>query len=189
MSSFARLLAPAAIAVLAWGVVCAPAAAQAANDNTVLAAGTRIRVTLVGRRPVIGRVVALIPDTLLARSARGDTTAIVLSRIDRLTVSRGLRRQVWRGAGIGLLAGAVAVAVVAATDDGCSENSCVQMVGSSGGMAGAAVAGLGVAEELLRVLTGEPRRGALTHTVPTGSRQVDVTTNVRRMSLPEPVRA
>jgi hypothetical protein len=80
-----------------------------AQGLVVLAPKTHIRfVLLPDERAVVAEVLVQRRDSLWVRPIQAtDTVAFTLSRLSHLDVSRGLKRETWRGVGIGLLSGAL----------------------------------------------------------------------------------
>ncbi len=95
------------IVVLAGLLVFAsPGRTTAQETGVPVGSGARVRVTApdVARRPIIGQVLTVFPDTLLIQVSPESTREVSLSSIRMLEVSRGCQRDrgFWRGAAIGL---------------------------------------------------------------------------------------
>ena len=111
-------------AVMLWlplaavlGVAVLPAAIEAQPwSRAGIDVGRRVRVTTTGvpgRDRYAGRVVAVGADSLtLHRDGAPAPSAISLTSITKLEVSRGRHPNGWRGAGLGLVGGAAVGTVV-----------------------------------------------------------------------------
>ena len=94
-----------------------------AQAPVVLEPKTHIRfASLPNERAVVAEVLVQRGDSLWVRPMKvTDTVALALSMLAHLDVSRGIKRETWRGVGIGLLSGAVAGgALGAALGNRCS---------------------------------------------------------------------
>jgi hypothetical protein len=99
------------VLVLALGfAACTPraGAAQGVVDggSVELETGARVRVTSRATGRFVGTLVGATSDSVRVELAGGSSVVIPRSAIAQLEVSAGVRRNGWRGAGIGLLAGA-----------------------------------------------------------------------------------
>lgn len=72
-----------------------------------IAPGARVRVTVPTTGRFVGTVVQATSDSLRIELASGSSITLPTSRLDRLELSAGVQRHGWKGAGIGLLSGAV----------------------------------------------------------------------------------
>ncbi len=95
------------IAVLAGLLVLAsPGRSTAQETGVPVESGARVRVTApdVARRPIIGQVLTVFPDTLLIAVSPESAREVPVASIRMLEVSRGRQRGrgFWRGAAIGL---------------------------------------------------------------------------------------
>jgi hypothetical protein len=161
-------------AALAFVASASLAAAQAPVSDTAPVAGavtpgTRVRITRTYDGPRTGTLVALGPDTALVRWQPGEPVAEVpLVETTRFEVAHGHRRQSLRGAGTGLLVGAVSGFVLgAATYTGCEgQTNCLDIVGSAegaGAIGGIVLGGVGV---VLGAVVGAFVRSERWRTVP-----------------------
>ena len=95
--------------------------------------GRRVRVTtpgVPGRDRYAGRVVAVSADSLtLHRDGAKAPSAIPFASITRLEVSRGRHPSGWRGAGIGLVAGAAVGTIVGVATYQEKRGDCYLFVG------------------------------------------------------------
>jgi hypothetical protein len=97
------------MAFLLGAFIPADVSAQAATPRTTvdLVAGSRVRVTVRPSEAFVGTVLAASNDSLRIELASGSSISLPASSLDRVELSAGVRRQGWKGAGIGLLSGAV----------------------------------------------------------------------------------
>ena len=77
-----------------------------AAPSVVLAPGSRVRVTTTATGRIVGTFVSAGDDSLRLELADGGVLAFPRTSLSSVEMSTGARRQGWRGAGIGLLAGA-----------------------------------------------------------------------------------
>jgi hypothetical protein len=83
------------------------AMAQAARGASVdLLPGARVRVTAPATGRVVGTLLEASDDSVRVELAAGSSVALPTRGLGGLEVSGGVRRNGWRGAGIGLLVGA-----------------------------------------------------------------------------------
>lgn len=178
----ARALRAAVAATVLSSVAPNAACAQdgpAPSGETALAPGTRVRVTVLGPRAggvrLVGTVVALRADTLVARFDDGAPTAVARGEMLRLEVSRGMRRRTGQGAALGALGGALIGAVWgASSDEDCrpSNEPCIDVygtgttaflgaavVGGAGALVGAVVGSQARREAWRRLDVGQVRLG------------------------------
>ena len=97
-----------------------------AQAPPVIAPATRIRFALApGDRMRIAQVIVQRNDSLWVRTAStDDTLALALATLGRLDVSRGQHRSTLKGAGLGLVSGAVAGAIIGySAGEDCSKSS------------------------------------------------------------------
>jgi hypothetical protein len=115
-SSTRRWVAAWAVAVLGAASLAPAAAAQgpAPRILTPIAEGARVRVSRSGAPALVGAFLAVRADSVLMRTAAGDTTAVPLGSVRALELSRGLQSQEGDGAIVGLLVGAVGGMTIAA---------------------------------------------------------------------------
>jgi hypothetical protein len=135
------------------GCVCVPAAAQDAATSRDLrglgvSAGSRVRVVAPAVFPAAmkGRIEALTADSLLLGRGGGARLQIDTREVVELSVTAGRNRFGWalRGAGIGLLAGAVLGATAGGHGDDSGWGALVGFV--AGGIVGLPLgAGVGAA--------------------------------------------
>jgi hypothetical protein len=97
--------------VIALGEVAAmagSATAQATSDrvSVVLVPGARVRVSAPATGQVVGTLVRATDDTVRVALANGSSIAFPSASLSRLELSAGVQHRGWKGAGIGLLAGA-----------------------------------------------------------------------------------
>jgi hypothetical protein len=95
------------IVVLAGLLVFTSTGRSTAQETGVpVDSGARVRITApdVARRPIIGQVLTVFPDTLLIQVSPESARDVPLASIRVLEVSRGRQRErgFWRGAAIGL---------------------------------------------------------------------------------------
>jgi len=141
------------LAALLLLVVAGPASPARARQKPPeppppLVEGSRIRVTLLAKDSpkVIGSVLALSPDSIVMTTTV-DTLPATIRRIDvkKLELSRGMKSNAGRGAGIGALIGAVLLGSMLASAAGVegsqNEVAVVAMAGAAVGAVGGA--GLG----------------------------------------------
>ena len=96
-----------AIVIGALGGAAHRTAAQTVDGASVeLMPGSRVRVTSPTTGQVVGMLVRASPDSVRVELASGSSLLLPARAITRLELSAGVRRQGWRGAGIGLLVGA-----------------------------------------------------------------------------------
>jgi hypothetical protein len=97
-----------AIVLVASAGLRAEASAQAATRGAtvVLAPGARVRVTSSATGRIVGTLVPTGPDSIGVALGAGSSIVLSNAGISRVELSAGVRRQGWRGAGVGLLAGA-----------------------------------------------------------------------------------
>ncbi|MDQ6873008.1 MAG: hypothetical protein M3037_13540 [Gemmatimonadota bacterium] len=126
-----------------------------------LAPGLRVRIfsTDLGWRPKTGSVVSATSDTLMFLPAKQSTsTAIATQKIGRIDVARGTHTQKLQGAMLGLLAGAVAGAIIASASykpPKCAADSwCMDILGQGGETAAGGVLG-GLLGMLVGVIVGD----------------------------------
>ena len=103
-------------------IALAAAADLAAQQDTLVVLGARVRVTAptVAENRLVGTVAAVDADTLVLGVKHGTSSlAIPFASMTSLEVSRGKKSNVGKGLGIGFLAGAALGAVIgfAAGDD------------------------------------------------------------------------
>ena len=143
------------IAAAMLGLVSIPLAAQTYEPPPV---GTRVRITLPDTspapkrsRPIVGRITAVTDSMMSVRpDAASRDVPVVLSRVQRLEVSKGFNRgpSVRKGALIGLVAGGV---IGFATGEDCSNSDWMCFDRPSTTLAGAVVGvGLGALIGLVR---------------------------------------
>ncbi len=133
-------------AALALSLAAGPTQAQGLSE---LSPGTRVRVTSTS--PELRRKVATVVAADSARLAvtywsgtRRDTIALDSTSVSTLEVSRGRRRDVARGATMGLLGGIVSGVVMGALVDTCDANTFCFEPSMGEMVVGGAVVGLGV---------------------------------------------
>lgn len=145
-------------ALLAAALVPGSTAAQGTLPRGARAAavpGARVRVASSGAAPQVGTLVALTPDTLVARWETGDSGAVALAHVTKLEVSRGVRAHPWQGAGYGLLLGAGLGALYGGvTYEGCAGKTNCIMSGSAATNAAAAAIVIGAAGALVGGVVG-----------------------------------
>jgi hypothetical protein len=161
-------------ALLAAALVPGSATAQDASPAgaaSAVAPGARVRVTSPGGEPRVGTLVALTPDTLVARWAAGDSGAVALAQVTGLEVSRGLRARPWQGAGYGLLTGAGIGGVIGLVSyRGCGgRDNCIES-GNAGTNAAAAALVIGAAGALVGGVVGALSRSEAWQPVAAGRR-------------------
>jgi hypothetical protein len=85
-----------------------PALAQAVppNASVVVTAGSRVRVTAPATGRVVGTLLSATADSVQIELTGGSTLTLPKAGLSGLELSTGVRRNGWRGAGIGLLVGA-----------------------------------------------------------------------------------
>ena len=148
------------LAAAALVLAAAPLRAQGA-PSALPDSGARVRVTLVDRTRIVGRLVRREPDGWLVRRDRGDLVAITPPFVDALDVSRGELSPeggFGRGARSGALAGGVfslALGAVLLAQEGGDCDDCmtspVLAVGILGG-------GLTLATTLVGGILGSQQR-------------------------------
>jgi hypothetical protein len=84
------------------------AAAQlsASSASVVLPPGSRVRVTAPATGRVVGTLLSATADSVRLEVTDGSSLALSTTSLSALELSAGVRRNAWRGAGIGLLVGA-----------------------------------------------------------------------------------
>lgn len=83
------------------------AAQEAANAaSVVVTPGSRVRVTTPATGRVVGTLLMASDDSVRIELAGGSSVGLPRANLSGLEVSGGVRRNGWRGAGIGLLVGA-----------------------------------------------------------------------------------
>ena len=83
------------------------AMAQGAHGASVdLLPGARVRVTSPATGRIVGTLLGASDDSVRVELAGGSSVALPTRGLSELEVSGGVRRNGWRGAGIGLLVGA-----------------------------------------------------------------------------------
>jgi hypothetical protein len=83
-------------------------AAQSVSDRVSvdLASGARVRVTAPAAGRIVGTLLSATGDSIRVELANGSSVAFPVDGLSRLELSTGVQRRGWKGAGIGLLAGA-----------------------------------------------------------------------------------
>ena len=71
-----------------------------------LAPGSRVRVTAPATGRLVGTLVSATADSVQVELTAGSSVTLPRTSLSALELSAGVRRQGWRGAGIGLLVGA-----------------------------------------------------------------------------------
>jgi hypothetical protein len=104
----------AAIALGAVASVPRFIAAQTAQHGVSvdLASGARVRVTAPAAGRIVGTLLRATADSIRIELANGSSVAFPADGISQLELSTGVQRRGWKGAGIGLLAGAGTGAVI-----------------------------------------------------------------------------
>ena len=84
------------------------ASAQSAGDgaSVVLTPGSRVRVSSPATGRVVGTLISATDDSLQIEFGGGASLTLPRAGLSALELSTGVRRNGWRGAGIGLLVGA-----------------------------------------------------------------------------------
>jgi hypothetical protein len=104
------LRAMAVIAIVSGSAASAPrpAFAQTAPDgaSVTVAPGSRIRVATPATGRIVGTLLSATSDSLHLEVVNGSSIAFPVASVSQLELSAGVRRNGWKGAGIGLLAGA-----------------------------------------------------------------------------------
>jgi hypothetical protein len=101
--------------LLLLSFLAAPEAGLATESDPLSLAGTRARLSAppLGPRKQAGTVVEVRGDTLLfAADRQSERTLVPTASLTGLEVSRGMHSHVWKGVGIGFLAGALAGGVI-----------------------------------------------------------------------------
>ena len=89
--------------------ICGDVAAQttAPHASFELMPGARVRATAPSTGTVVGNVLSASNDSVRIELAGGSSITLPTSRLTRLELSGGVQRHGWKGAGIGLLSGAL----------------------------------------------------------------------------------
>jgi hypothetical protein len=97
-------------AILIWALAGTAqwASAQSARGGAsiVLAPGSRVRLSSPATGRVVGTLVSATDDSLRIEFGEGASLTLPRAGLSALELSTGVRRNGWRGAGIGLLVGA-----------------------------------------------------------------------------------
>ena len=108
------------LALVSLLLLAAVGRAATQEPGVAIEPGTRVRVVAleVARRPIVGRVSAVFPDTMLVEVSPESARVIPLAGIQSLEVSLGRQRGrgFWRGAAIGLGVSAALEAVALVHD-------------------------------------------------------------------------
>jgi len=103
------LLAAAVLSITLAADVPRRAFAQSTEQRTSthLAPGSRVRVTAPATGRFVGTLLQATDDSVRVELASGSSITLPPSRLTRVELSAGVQHHGWKGAGIGLLSGAV----------------------------------------------------------------------------------
>ena len=132
-------------ALLLTALAIAPNGMIASQNPAAISSGDRVRVTTpsLSGGPFVGTVGTLDNDSLVVQGA-GDPRRLALGSVTHLELSRGLKSNARRGAGIGFLLGAGVGAAIGSGCDtyslGFTKGQCIAgaaiILGVGGGLAG-----------------------------------------------------